>query len=368
MKIFVVNNFSPKEKIGGSEIQCWLIAKYLAAMGHQTIYIALKTFSDKTQEYIDGVNVRYISHKKDGKLRTLVNFYKFFKKEKPDICYIRVFKYLFFLAKICKFLKIPVVFNTSHINDCKPDLEKVKFCFNPFKFLKSVRIVIQRRLNFSILRKVEVITINKYHAKLLKDKYNISATPIYNSMEDNYRKNQAEKQKQVVWVNNIKERKRPELFIKLADEFKGGNYKFLMIGNFQNNIEHYKKLIEECEKFSLNFKYLGSKTPEEVNKVLAESEIMVNTCKPEGFGNNFIQAWFNECPTITLNFDPDDIIEKNRIGFHSRNFEQMVKDLRTLMNDEKLRETMGERARKYALENHSINKNVLKYESYFKKI
>lgn len=363
MKIFFVNNFSPQEAIGGSEIQCWLLAKYLAKRGHQTAYLALQGLSGKKQEQIDGVEVYYLTDKNDSKLKIFTNFYSLLKKEKPDICYIRFFRYLFFLNKISKFLKIPVVFNTSHINDCQPNLEKIKFSLNPLRFLKSIRINIQRHLNFSTFRKVEVITINKYQAKLLREKYNIKTSSIYNSMEDNYAQNQTNKQKQIVWVNNIKARKRPEMFIKLANQFKDSHYKFLMIGNLQS--DKYQKIIEKHKGENSNFKYLGAKPSEEVDKILATSEIFINTCQPEGFGNNFIQAWFNKCPTITLSFDPDDIIKNNQIGFHSGNQKQMKKDLQRLMDNDSLRITMGKRAREYALKNHKIIDNVKKYEKKF---
>lgn len=368
MKIFIVNNFSPKEIIGGSEIQCWLLAKYLAKKGHKTTYVALQGLKNKRIEKGEEFDVHYLINKGDSKLKIFENFYNLLEKEKPDVCYIRIFRYLFLLNRVCEKLKIPVVFNTSHINDCKPDLEKIKFSLNPLKFLKLIRIVKQRHLNFSVLKKIKVITINKYHARLLKKKYSIKATPIYNSMEDNYNKNQIKKKKQVIWVNNVKERKRPELFIDLVNEFKNINYRFLMIGELQNNIEYYNKMIKKCEQENDNFKYLGVKIPEKVDKILAGSEIFINTCKPEGFGNNFIQAWFNKCPTITLSFDPDDIIEKNKIGFHSKTFKKMVEDLRFLMNNSELREGMGEQARKYALENHDIFNNVKKYEKEFKQL
>ena len=187
-------------------------------------------------------------------------------------------------------------------------------------------------------------------------------------MEDNYKTNKTNKKKQIVWVNNIKERKRPELFIKLANQFESTDYKFLMVGYLQSNIIYYENLIRENENKNLNFKYLGGKSPEEVDKILAASAIFVNTCEPEGFGNNFIQAWFNECPSITLSFDADNIIKNNKIGYHSGTFERMVEDVKSLMLNKHLREEMGERARKYALENHSISANVIKYEKKFEEI
>ncbi|MDI6591485.1 MAG: glycosyltransferase family 4 protein [Patescibacteria group bacterium] len=367
MKVLVVNNFSPKEVIGGSEVQCWLIAKYLAKRGHLTAYLALEGLSAREEEG-EGFKVYYLSKRGENKLKAFINFYKLLKKEKPDICYIRIFRYLFFLTKIAQFLKIPVVFNTSHINDCKPSLEKIKFSLNPFEFFKSIKTVIFRRLNFSTLKKVNVITLNQTQVELLKEKYNISATPIYDSMEDKYEKNRRIKEKQIVWVNNIKPRKRPEIFIDLANCFKGSDHKFLMIGNFQTDDPFYSQLIAKCEKENPNFKYLGGKSVDEVDKILAGSEILVNTCEIEGFGDNLIQAWFNECPAIALSFDPDDIIKRNNIGFHSGSFEKMVGDLRFLMQNSELREEMGKRAREYALKNHEINANITKFIIYFSNI
>ena len=139
-----------------------------------------------------------------------------------------------------------------------------------------------------------------------------------------------------------------------------------MIGEIQD--KRYLEELKTAEMKNHNFEYLGPKTVEEVDKILAQSQIMVNTCEPEGFGNNFIQAWLNECPTITLKFDPDDIIKSNKIGFHSGTFEQMVEDLKYLMNHPQERIEMGMRARKHALNEHNINKNVIKYESYFNQI
>ena len=46
----------------------------------------------------------------------------------------------------------------------------------------------------------------------------------------------------------------------------------------------------------------------------------------------------------------------------------MVKDVKILMDNKKLREEMGERARKYALKSHSISANIKKYEDKFKQI
>jgi len=348
--------------VGGAEIQCVLLAKYLAKRGHETIYLALKEKEDINKE--EGVR-SYGLMKSGNKFSALLKFCKFLKKEKPDICYIRTFDELFILSLICRLCRIKTVYNTTHINNCTP-YQKLKFSLNIIRLSKNLKAAVFHYLNFISLKRVNVLTINRLHAKILKERYNISATSIYNSMEDNYRSDIKNKENKIVWVNNIKPRKNPEIFIKLANEFKGSKWEFLMIGEIQG--ANYLKIIKLAELSNPNLKYLGPKTIEEVDEILAKATILVNTCEPEGFGNNFIQAWLNECPTVTLKFDPDDIIKINKIGFHSKTFEQMIKDAVYLMEHKEERIEMGRRARKYALENHNINKNVLKYESYFSKI
>lgn len=364
MKIFFITAHFPKgNSIGGAEIQCVLLAKYLAKRGHQTQYFALQEKGDINRE--QGINSRGLSRQNKDTIKALFRFYEILKREKPDICYIRSFNYLFILSWVCKLAKVSTVYNTSHINNCTP-YQKIEFSLNLKRLIMSLKEAILHYVSFMALKKINLLTINKLHAKILKQKYNIEAQPIYNSMEDNYSGDINRKERNVIWVNNIKPRKNPEIFIKLANQFKYSNWKFLMIGEIQD--KRYLEVLETAGLENSHFKYLGPKTVEEVDKILAESQIMVNTCEPEGFGNNFIQAWLSECPTITLKFDPDDIIKTNKIGFHSKTFERMTKDLKYLMNTEGERIDMGRRARKYALNEHKINKNVIKYESYFNQI
>lgn len=363
MKIFFITVHFPKgTSVGGAEIQCLVLAKYLAKRGHQTTYLALKERQGIKKE--QGIKSQALM-RSGGMLRALGNFYKVLKKEKPDVCYIRSFEYLFILNLICKLIKVKVVYNTTHINNCTP-YQRVGFSFNPIKLIKSLRASLQHYLSFKTLKKVNLLTINKLHAKILNQKYNIKAQPIYNSMEDNYRGNVYKKKNNIVWVNNIKPRKNPEIFTKVANEFKNKDWRFLMIGEIQ--WRGYFKKLKSTESKNSKFKYLGAKTVKEVDRILADSKVMINTCEVEGFGNNFIQAWLAECPTVTLKFDPDNIIKNNKIGFHSKTFKQMIKDLKDLMTDDKKRIEMGKKARKYASKEHNINKNVLKYESFFNKI
>ncbi|MHA1386671.1 MAG: glycosyltransferase family 4 protein [Candidatus Helarchaeota archaeon] len=159
----------------------------------------------------------------------------------------------------------------------------------------------------------------------------------------------------IVFIANFKKLKCPEIFIKIAKELINyENVKFIMIGK-STKAYWQDKLKNEINKLD-NLEYIGEQPIEIVNEILCQSHLFINTSlNKEGFPNTFIQAWMRKVPVISLNVDPDNVIKKEKIGFHSRNFEQLIKDVKTLITNKKLREEMGQRAQKYAYKNHSMD-------------
>jgi glycosyltransferase involved in cell wall biosynthesis len=168
----------------------------------------------------------------------------------------------------------------------------------------------------------------------------------------------------ISWIANIKPLKQPELFIKLAEKCQDLNAQFIYAGR-PGSGKFHRTLIEKTKKL-INLQYIGEIPFEKTNELLSLSSIFVNTSLPiEGFPNTYIQAWLRETPVIALNFDPDDLLKRKKIGFHSKSFEQLVEDIRYLIDNEDERRKMGERARKYAIENHDINNIYKKYIELF---
>jgi glycosyltransferase involved in cell wall biosynthesis len=82
--------------------------------------------------------------------------------------------------------------------------------------------------------------------------------------------------------------------------------------------------------------------------------LFVNTSLAEGFPNTFIQAWMRGMPVASLHVNPDDVLEREQVGFCAGTPEQLAATVRRLMTDDSLREAYGARAREYAIETHSL--------------
>ena len=167
----------------------------------------------------------------------------------------------------------------------------------------------------------------------------------------------------VVWVANIKPIKQPEVFIELARSCMDLNVRFVMVGRpmLGSAQAELEKKIEEVK----NLDYKGELPLLEAENLISRSSVLVNTSESEGFSNTYLQAWMTQTPVVGLNSDPDDIMKKNHIGYHSGSIQQMIENVRELIINEKLRKKMGDRSRKYFMDNHDIRVIADKHLSYF---
>ncbi|MBW3466350.1 glycosyltransferase family 4 protein [Arthrospiribacter ruber] len=346
MKVLIVNKHI-FQTIGGSEMQCDIIARGLINRGHSVIYGTPSTLPVKGQP---GQNLPYQVDYFD--LENVKTVQQFLLAHKPDIIYWRFNKhFLNIIVPTAKTLQIPFVFAVSHINDV------TKFAFKSKKLkgitgrFKSIINIWKQKIHsarqYQYFNYVAGLTSlnSEFLGKVGVPKQRLIRNAVPTGIIDFHWDRPF-----IVWISSIKASKRPEAFIELAKSCRELELDFLMIGPIQQ--QAYEKPIYEASKMP-NFHYLGSKNPDEVNGVLSKAYLLINTCEPEGFGNNFIQAWMFGCPSISLSFDPDGIIEKQQLGFVSGTEKQMEADVRKLYHNETLRNEMGDMAKLYAQENFS---------------
>jgi len=356
MKILVVNEH-PKDAIGGSQIQTDLIATHLARLGHEVVYIAVQ---GNQQNY--ATNYKIEPHSLG-----FVQFKQILSEHRPDIVYWRFNRRKFLPSMLaCKLMRVKVVSAITSLTDLIKWAHRINFktrsLTEGIKILCSfsfIRHILSKRVNYFGYYLIDgiIVQLEQQTRKLPVRKEIV----IYNSVDDSITPFHWDRPF-IVWVGNLRAVKNPEIYVDLARNLP--HIDFLMVGKIQGP---YKALLKKSSLYP-NFHYLGPKPNNEVNGILQQSLFLVLTSGIEGFPNVFIQAWMQAKPTVSLYYDPDNMIRDNNIGCVSGSFEQLVRDTKTLIEDETLREEMGQRARAFAEAHFNPDNNARKFEAFFREI
>ena len=361
MKVLIINQHV-SDVLGGSEMQCDLIARGLSGRGHQVVYGAVR----KRKDSYPGLPYRVVplAIERRGELAGLL------RRERPDVIYWRIHKrHLLQAVRESRREGVPLVFAVSHVNDV------TRFPLIPRRDLpgavprisamvRTARHWITSAWNYRGFRHVAAVTTlnSQFLGKLPVENQRV----IWNGVSPRSEPFTWDRPF-CIWVANIKPAKQPELFIRLAgvmaDRCPGTD--FLMIGAVQD--EQYRAVIQLAGEMP-NFHYLGPRAPEMVNGALEKAICLVHTCKPEGFGNNFIQAWMQGCPTVTLGFDPDWLIMREGLGFVSGTMDRLIHDVESLIHDRALRDSIGDRARAFGHANFSPERMVGELEMFLREV
>lgn len=360
MKVLIVNQHV-EDGIGGSEIQCDITSSYLDKFGHDVVYGIVNARKETYNVDYDWVPIKKHSF--------CLHFCRALKSIKPSVVYWRFNKkHLLVAVLLARYYGAKFVFNISSIPDTQWWIPIDKRVFRKPRRIVSGLKIAKALVCYTLWSLMNALNFNGFYfvdAVVCQKDDNIGKLPvkrqvtIYNSVSSNYKPFEWNKA-YIVWVANLKPEKNPERFIELATNFRKRNIDFLMIGAIHD--KRYDYVLDRA-RLPNNLHYLGVRTPEEVNGIIRSSLFLVHTCDPEGFSNNMIQAWSQGKPTISLYFDPDEAIMKNRIGFVSGTMRKLVADTDKLLKDEMLRNSIGERARDFAIERFSTELNVRKLEN-----
>jgi len=359
MKIAIVTGSHMNDLMGGSEYQAWIIATGLANRSHEVLYLAVNS-QQQSMELIDDVSVIKLPGKDIAGRKNHKRLVKEALSGTLDIVYVRGFYELASVAPVCRHLRIPLICGISSRMDCMPILWHP----NPIRIFWHLYC-------FWLLRMASVIVCQTHQQLvLLRHYFKHAAFHIISNGHPLPRRQYSNTKKSpiVLWVNNIKKWKRPEYFVSLAAQLTDVDVDFVMAGKLPTGRygRAFRNIIEKAPK---RFRYVGRIDIEKVNKFLCYSALYVNTSRPlEGFPNTFIQAWLRSVPTVSLQFDPDGIIERQGLGRCSKTYEQLVRDVKDLLLNEPLRFEMGRRAISYASEYHNSDRMVEEYERLFESI
>lgn len=338
--------------VGGAEVQQILLAKELKKNGFDVSFVVFD-HGQKVLETINGINVFKACRADDLIKRRYVGAYLILRainRTNADLYYVRGGKLLAGLvAFYCIFKKKKLVYSVA--SDMDVSLKGKRF-FKAFFY------------KFGIKSASLVIALNAHQQQLLKKNFNKESAVIKSACVLPDRKPKKRDPPVVLWVGTMKkEWKQPELFLKLAKSIP--NAKFQMIGGPSQEDPQYFEEIKRLASEIPNLEFVGFVPYHLINQYFDKASIFVNTSSIEGFPNTFLQAWAGYTPVVSLNVDPDEIICRYKLGFHSKTFRQMIEDVKFLLGNKKLREELGMNGRRYVEGRHDMKNIARRYIELF---
>jgi glycosyltransferase involved in cell wall biosynthesis len=346
------------DTVGGSEFQQVSIAKELVKKGYQVSFV-VGDFGQSELEYIDGIELikSYRLFHGSAKFRYLANMLSLMKamsKANADVYFQRAgMFYTSHVALFCTLKKRKFIYSAGHDRNCNPELQS------------RMSSLIKRFYRYGLRRADVVIAQSEYQKNLFKENYGVDSVVIKNGYRIPEISSNRKADNIVLWVGKALDWKGPELFLELARRVQ--EFAFEMVCAPARQYTYYSKLKKEAEKIP-NLKFYGFVPIERIESFFERASVFVNTSSSEGFPNTFLQAWSRCAPTVSLNVDPDCCICSNEIGLHSKDFGQLVEDVKNLSRDTFLRERMGKAGRQYVEKEHDIRKVSKKYADILEKI
>ncbi len=161
----------------------------------------------------------------------------------------------------------------------------------------------------------------------------------------------------ILWVGRVHPLKQPELFLDLARRLP--QERCVMVLMRDETHESLLKTIEAGAGSLPNLTLKENLPLHEVDRLMEQAKLFVNTSAYEGFPNTFVQAALRGVPIMSLTVDPDGVLSRHGIGFCAGgSFERLVEATSQVCVSEPAREDLSVRAQAYAREYHDLDRSV----------
>lgn len=229
------------------------------------------------------------------------------------------------------------VYRIAHDTDCIPGQQLIRFWRD-----RKIYEYGLRRADFIAAQGVRQVALLEKH-------YGLASVPINMAVEEPGEPD-GPRDIDVLWVNNLRDFKRPDLLVDLAAQMPGR--RVVMIGGAVPGNESLYARIEARAAGVPNLEFLGAVPYHDVNRYFARARVFVNTSEHEGFPNSFLQAWIRGVPVVSF-FDPDGLIGSVGLGRAVTDLGDMREAVEALLSDEAQRLTVAGKCRDYALAHYA---------------
>lgn len=347
---------------GGAELDAYHISKALSKDNNFKVTILTLTKKiDKPTHFgrilVAPVKPYEYSQKRRGRwLRYFFSLIRASLKTNPDIFFIKGASLeaaiLFFVGRLTR---KKIVFRTQHIweTDRKNLFNQVfqKGRFSSFLFI------------FALKRFDLVIAQTEEQKKLLKQNLGVKAVRIYN-LHHIPPKLPLAGRRYILWIGRVVAYKRPEAFLDIAQALP--HEQFLMVGSKDENcLELFAEIEKQAQRIS-NLSFIPGVPRSKIESYFKKAKIVVISSESEGLSNVFIEACKLAVPVVSLEVDPDGLIEKFKLGrVAGGSLKKLKQDIQDMVRDKKALRTSAERGYALAKKDFNIKTGIGAYKKLF---
>ncbi len=339
--------------IGGEQVQHTLLARALVQRGHE-VSMVVADYGQAEGEVIDGITLFKAHGLNEGipVLRfvhpRITRLWAALRRANADVYYVSCASaQLGIVATFTRLHHKRLVFRIASDADCDPS-----------KLL--IRLWRDKQLYAYGLRHADVrLAQSEQQRKAMQAHYGLPSrtaamlvdAPVHNLAF-------IDRDIDVLWVNNLRALKRPELYLDLARRLP--QLAFHLIGGPQAGSEALYQRIAEEAKGIANLHFHGQIPYHEVNAYYERARVFVNTSEMEGFPNSYLQAWRRGVPIVTF-FDPDHLIHRWGLGSHVKGMDDMAVEVLRFARNEAAWSGASVRAHRHIDDHHGDDAVIATY-------
>lgn len=353
--IYAFDLFCPRNdsagRVGGAEMQLYNLAIKLAEDPRFEVHFFVGNFGGEKEKIIKNVRVYKIFD--ISKIKIIFNFINLWfilKRINFDICIQRSAGIeTGLMALFCKLKHKKFVYMVA--NDQDVSVSRPEYLKNNF-FQKIRWILFKIGLKNSEL----IFSQNLYQQENLLKNYNKKSILRNNAhFLGNYIDNLNNKN-DILWVGRADRGfKQPELFLELAEKLE--NYSFVMICQSSSDLNYFNEIKNKAVNIR-NLKFIEYVPFKEIEEYYKKVLLLVNTSISEGFPNTFIEAFKNGAVVLSLNVNPNNILNDDMGFCFKGNLKEMIEKIEYFMKNKEVLTDVSKKAFEYVKDNHDIDKII----------
>jgi glycosyltransferase involved in cell wall biosynthesis len=350
-KAYPLFNPDAKKVFGGAEVDLYFLATELAKDENFDVSFITADYGQDDFENIENVRIIKSLNFNKNPLIGAIKVWQAMKNANSQIYFQEAVSWgTFLVALFCSSHKRSFVYRTANQGE------------SDGTFLRA-KPLLKKASSWSLHKAQAVIVQNDIDKENLRNFIGIDSIVIPNGQPLLESENQ--KRDTILWVGRSTHLKRPELFIKLAENFPDET--FTMICQEATSDQNYKALIAQAQEID-NLDFIKAVPFASVNSYFQQAKVFVNTSDSEGFPNTFIQACNCATPILSLNVNPDDFINRHNCGISCNgDWRKMIDSLRDMLHEDRYLQ-MGENGKKYVRQRHDLKKIIKQYKQLFREL